>query len=162
MLGSFPSPKSREAGFYYAHPRNRFWPLLCRLLGCPTPPDTAGRKALCLSVGLALWDVVGSCTIIGASDSTIEDVRANDLSPLLSGAPIRKIFTTGAAAARLYRQFIEPISGRPAESLPSTSPANAAWTFPRLLEAYRPLADALQTADSDDKEDDKESEAFPA
>ena len=128
ILGTWPSPKSREMGFYYGHPQNRFWPLLAALTGEPVPAreDIAAKKQLLLRHGLALWDTLERCTITGASDASIRDAVPNDIAALLANAPIQAVFCNGATAYRLYQKYLEPVSGIPAVKLPSTSPANAA------------------------------------
>lgn len=136
LLGTLPSPKSREAGFYYYHPQNRFWPVLSAVLGEPLPADIDGKRALCLRHGIALWDVLASCRIEGASDASIRDPVPNDLPWLLAQADIRAIFCTGAKAHDLYQKLLFQVCGMPAVRLPSTSPANAAWTFPKLCDKY--------------------------
>ena len=137
ILGSFPSVKSREAAFFYAHPQNRFWRVLAALYGEPFPLSTAERRDLALRHRVALWDVIASCEIRGSSDASIQSAAANDLRPILDAAPIERIFVNGRTADKLYRRHIEPELGRPAIALPSTSPANAAWSFDRLCEAWR-------------------------
>ena len=137
ILGTMPSPRSRAAQFYYAHPRNRFWPTLAALLGEEDPGTPEGRRALALRGRVALWDTLASCRIRGASDAAIRDPVANDLSPILAGAPIEAIFATGQTAGRLYRRLIQPVTGRPITVLPSPSPANCAVSAARLIEAYR-------------------------
>ena len=128
ILGTWPSPKSREMGFYYGHPQNRFWPLLAALTGEPVPAREAiaAKKQLLLRHGLALWDTLERCTITGASDASIRDAVPNDIAALLANAPIQAVFCNGATAYRLYQKYLEPVSGIPAVKLPSTSPANAA------------------------------------
>ena len=128
ILGTWPSPKSREMGFYYGHPQNRFWPLLAALTGEPVPAREAiaAKKQLLLRHGLALWDTLERCTITGASDASIRDAVPNDIAALLENAPIQAVFCNGATAYRLYQKYLEPVSGIPAVKLPSTSPANAA------------------------------------
>ena len=128
ILGTWPSPKSREMGFYYGHPQNRFWPLLAALTGEPVPAreDIAAKKQLLLRHGLALWDTLERCTLTGASDASIRDAVPNDIAALLANAPIQAVFCNGATAYRLYQKYLEPVSGIPAVKLPSTSPANAA------------------------------------
>ena len=115
VLGTMPSPASREAAFFYGHLRHH----------------------------IALWDVLASCDIEGASDASIANARPNDFSRILGTAPVRRVFCTGATSARLYGKLCEPDTGMAAEKLPSTSPANAAWSLPRLVEAYRPVAEAV-------------------
>lgn len=128
ILGTWPSPKSREMAFYYGHPQNRFWPMMASLTGEPVPAreDIAAKKQIVLRHGLALWDTLESCTITGASDASIKDAVPNDIAALLAKAPIEAVFCNGAAAYRFYTRYLEPVSGIPAVKLPSTSPANAA------------------------------------
>ena len=138
LRGSWPSPESWRQGFYYGHPRNRFWPLLAALCGRPAPADTAAKKALILQNGLALWDVLESCAITGASDASIRRPVAVDLPALLQKAPIEAVLCNGAAAWRLYEKLLRPETGLPAARLPSTSPANAAFSMERLAAAWGP------------------------
>lgn len=137
ILGSFPSVKSRETGFFYGHPQNRFWRVLSELFESPLPETVAQKRAFLLKNGIAVWDVIASCTIEGSSDSSIREVVPNDLRPILREADIRQIFTNGGTADRLYRKYLEPETGRRAVRLPSTSPANAAWTVGRLKEEWK-------------------------
>lgn len=136
ILGTWPSPKSREMAFYYGHPQNRFWPMLARITGEPTPAreDVEAKKQIILRHGLALWDTLASCTITGASDASIRDVVPNDIAALLRAAPIEAVLCNGATAHRIYTKYLLPVSGIPAVRLPSTSPANAACR-PAQLEA---------------------------
>ena len=124
ILGSFPSPKSRTQGFYYGHPQNRFWPLM------------ATKRAIIIGSGLAVWDVIHACSIRGASDASIKDVEPNDLAALVNRLGVQAIFCNGATSGRLYRKYAQPLTGLEAVVLPSTSPANAAFTMPRLLDAW--------------------------
>ena len=128
IVGTWPSPKSREQGFFYGHPQNRFWPLLARLLGAPVPQSVPEKKALILTHGLALWDTIESCTITGASDASIRDVVPADIAGLARKAPIR--------SHKWYTKLCQPSTGIPAGKLPSTSPANAAWTMDKLAAAW--------------------------
>ena len=136
ILGTFPSVKSREQQFYYGHPQNRFWKLLAALTGYETPQTIPEKKKLLLDNGIAIWDVVASCEIIGSSDSSIRNVVPADLNRILQSAPIRKIYANGGKAFELYQKYAFPLTGRPIEKLPSTSPANAAWQMDRLKEAW--------------------------
>lgn len=137
ILGSFPSVKSREAEFFYGHPQNRFWGVLSTLL-CKTEPKSIDEKrTMLLENHIAVWDVIGACEIEGSADSTIKNVQANDLSRILSRANIRQIFVNGKTAKKYYDLYILPIIGRGAICLPSTSPANAAYSFARLLDAWK-------------------------
>ncbi len=144
ILGSFPSVRSREEGFFYGHPRNRFWTVLAHLLDEPIPLSTDEKKAFLLSNRIAVWDVICSCTVSGSSDSSIRDVVPNDLTPILSAADIRAIFVNGRTAEKLYRAWIEPKTGRPCVLLPSTSPANAAWNLDRLSENWSVILPMLK------------------
>lgn len=137
MLGTMPSPASREAGFYYGHPRNRFWPVLAAMFGTSVPQTADERRRFALDHGIALWDVLASCSIRGAADASIADPVPNDLRTVLDAAPIGVVCATGSAAWALYRRLCEPVTGLPAVKLPSTSPANASWSLARLVEAYR-------------------------
>lgn len=145
LLGTFPSPKSREAGFFYGHPQNRMWRVLTAVMGEPEAPRSVDeRRAFLLRNRIAMWDVIARCTIEGASDASIKDVVPNDLSCVLDAAPIRAVFCTGAKAHELYRRWQEPVTGIPATRLPSTSAANAAWSLERLTEAYRIVAETAR------------------
>lgn len=136
ILGSFPSVKSREAAFFYGHPQNRFWKVTSSVFGVEEPRNTEEKKAFLLQNHLAVWDVIGSCDIEGSSDSSIRNVTVNDLGIILETADIRSIFVNGKTAYRYYQKYSQPVTGRPAICLPSTSPANAAWDLKRLTEAW--------------------------
>ena len=136
ILGSFPSVKSREQGFFYGHPQTRFWRVTAAVFGDALPATVPERRAFLLRHGIALWDVIASCEIEGSSDASIRAVTVNDLAPILAAAPIWEIFVNGQTAAKLYRKYTEPVTGRPAAVLPSTSPANAAWSVERLIAAW--------------------------
>lgn len=137
ILGSFPSVKSREAAFFYGHPQNRFWQVLAALTGAPVPQTIPEKQALLLGHGIALWDTIASCEITGSSDSSIRNAVPNDLTPILVAANIRQIFTNGKTADRMYRKYCEKQTGRNAVCLPSTSPANAAWSLDRLIDEWK-------------------------
>lgn len=139
ILGTFPSVKSREQNFYYGHPQNRFWPLIAALCGEDVPISIPEKQALLLRHGIAIWDVIASCEIIGSSDSSIRNVEANDIASLLRQAPIKRIAANGAKAAELYHRYCEPSTGVPCIKLPSTSPANAAWSLSRLKTEWERL-----------------------
>ena len=138
ILGTWPSPKSREMSFYYGHPQNRFWPMLAELTGEPVPAreDIEAKKQIILRHGLALWDTLESCTITGASDASIRDVVPNDIAALLQKVPIEAVFCNGATAWRIYTRYLAPVTGLAAVRLPSTSPANAACRPEALREAW--------------------------
>lgn len=140
ILGSFPSVRSREEGFYYAHPRNRFWPLMALLFEESRIPGTIPeKKALLLQNGIALWDVIASCEIIGSRDDSISQVEVNDLTVILSVSQITRIFCNGTAAYRLYRRYLEKRTGMTAVCLPSTSPANAASDIETLRQSWKAI-----------------------
>ncbi|MCI2049805.1 MAG: DNA-deoxyinosine glycosylase [Lachnospiraceae bacterium] len=136
ILGSFPSVKSREDSFYYAHPQNRFWKVLAEVYGEPVPQTKQEKTCFVLSHGLALWDVIESCDIKGSQDSSIMNAEVTDLPRILRKSRIDRIFVNGAAAYRLYEKYQEPVTGIRAVQLPSTSPANAAWTQKKLAAAW--------------------------
>ena len=137
ILGSFPSVKSREQQFFYGHPQNRFWWVVAGVFDCPVPQNVPEKKALLLGHGIAVWDVIASCTISGSSDASIRDVVPNDISGILEAADICKIYANGAKSYELYQKYIYPQTKREIEKLPSTSPANAAFSYERLLEAWK-------------------------
>ena len=143
ILGTLPSPKSREAGFYYGHPQNRFWRVLALLFGEEIPPAAGEKRRFLLRHKIALWDVLQSCEIIGAGDSSIKNPLVNDLVPMLAQSKIAAVFTTGVTAAKLYQKYCLPRTGLPAIALPSTSPANAACSLEDLAEKYRRILDFL-------------------
>lgn len=136
VLGTFPSVKSRENHFYYGHPQNRFWKLLASIYGEPVPGTIDEKKELILRRHLAVWDVIGQCDIIGSSDSSIRNVVPCDLAGLLAQCKVHKVLANGAKAYELYQKHQLPITGLKAQKMPSTSPANAAWSFERLQEAW--------------------------
>ena len=129
LLGSIPSPKSREVGFFYGHPQNRFWRVLAAVLGEEVPVSIEDKRAMCLRHHVALWDTIAKCDIAGASDTSIRNAEPNDIGKLLRESKITRIFATGGKSAQLYRKLIEPKTGVPITQLPSTSPANAAWSL---------------------------------
>ena len=137
ILGSFPSVKSREQRFFYGHPQNRFWRVTAAVFGCAVPQTIEEKRAFLLCHHIALWDVIASCEITGSSDSSIRNVIPNDLTPILSAAKIREIFVNGGTAAKYYEKYQKPVLHRAAVRLPSTSPANAAWSLERLTAAWQ-------------------------
>ena len=139
ILGSFPSVKSREAMFFYGHPQNRFWKVVAAVYGEPVPMTVPQRKDFLLRNRIAAWDVIASCRIRGSSDASIKDVTANDLGPILQSAKIEQIYVNGRTAERMYRKYTEQAVGRPCVCLPSTSPANAAWSLERLILAWEQI-----------------------
>lgn len=147
ILGTMPSPRSRQEGFYYAHPTNRFWPVVAALWDEPVPRGTEARRDFALAHHLALWDTLASCTIEGASDASIAEPVANDLDRVLTVAPLVAVVTTGGRAAGLYERLQAPLHpGLRHVALPSTSAANAAMSLETLIGRYgilRELADGV-------------------
>lgn len=136
ILGSFPSVKSREQMFFYGHPQNRFWKVMAAVFSDEVPETIDDKKRFLRNHRIALWDVIGSCDIMGSSDASISNVVPNDMSEILAVADIRNIIVNGRTAEKYYKRFIEPVIGRSAVCLPSTSPANAAWSVERLVKEW--------------------------
>ena len=137
ILGSFPSVKSREEGFFYGHPQNRFWKVTAAVFGEEVPRTNEEKKAFLLRNHVAVWDVIHSCEIEGSSDASIRDVVANDLRAILDVATIEAIYVNGKTALKYYEKYTEPVIRRSAICLPSTSPANAAWNTERLVAEWK-------------------------
>ena len=137
ILGTMPSPKSRKNGFYYMHPQNRFWRVISTVLGEPLPKTNEERASLLLKNGIALWDTLAQCDIIGASDCSVKNETPNDLSIITDTADIKAIFTTGKAAYKYYCRFQQESTGIEAICLPSTSPANARFGLDALIDEYK-------------------------
>lgn len=137
ILGSFPSVASREEGFFYAHPQNRFWKVLAALFDSPVPASKEEKIALILNHRLALYDVIGSCEIAGSADSSVKKVRENDLTPILSASHITRIFVNGKTAEKYYLKYIRPKIGIDCICLPSTSAANASCSLADLIGKWR-------------------------
>lgn len=136
MLGTMPSPKSREIGFYYGHPRNRFWKVVSDVCEEPLPETKEEKIAFALRNKIAVWDVLAGCEIRGAEDSSIRNPVPNDMNKVIKQAKIQAIFTTGTKAAQLYRRYCYPSTKMEAIALPSTSPANCRMSYEELYEAY--------------------------
>lgn len=137
ILGSFPSVKSREQGFYYGHPQNRFWRVVSRVCESELPKTIEEKTALLLDNHIAVWDVIQSCEIVGSADSTIKNVVPNDIEFILKNSDVKHIFVNGKKAEALYKKHIESAVGISAICLPSTSPANASWSEDRLVEYWK-------------------------
>ena len=140
ILGSFPSVKSRETGFFYGHPQNRFWKVTAAIMSEAVPKTIEEKRDFLLRNHIAVWDVIHSCEIEGSTDSSIRNVKANDLKMIIDSADIRAIYVNGKTAEKYYIKYIEPELGIKAHCLPSTSPANAAWDLERLVEAWRVIS----------------------
>ncbi len=139
VLGTFPSIKSREYGFYYGHPQNRFWKVAAAITGQNLPVTIKDKKELLLGSGIAVWDVIAKCSIKGSSDSSIKDVTVNNIKSLLSGSNIHRIYANGAKAYELYMKYSYEKTGKEIMRLPSTSPANAVYTLEKLIKAWSVL-----------------------
>jgi len=145
ILGTMPSPKSREYGFYYSHPQNRFWRIVSELLEQNTPNTNEEKTSFLLKNRIALWDVLKSCEIDGADDSSIKNPVANDMTFLLQETNIKTIFTTGTKATALYKKLCLPATGIYSICLPSTSPANCRhYSYENLIESYRVILNYLR------------------
>lgn len=136
MLGTMPSPKSREVGFYYGHPRNRFWKVLSDICSEKYPGSTEEKIAFALRNHIAVWDVLAGCEIRGAEDNSIRNPVPNDMGIILDHADIRAVFATGTKAATLYQKYCYPRTGIRIHRLPSTSPANCRMSYEELKQAY--------------------------
>ena len=139
ILGSIPSPKSREIGMFYGHPQNRFWKVLSSLFKEEEPITNEERIAFLLKHNIAVWDVVKECDIVGASDSSIKNVVVNDFSIIKGKARIKAVFTTGKTAYNLYKKYVD----NNVFCLPSTSPANCAKSIQNLVKDYSVLLNYL-------------------
>ena len=145
VLGSFPGAASLRVQQYYGHPRNHFWPILAALWQVDLARlPYADRLAVAQAHGLGLWDVYAACRRDGSLDSAIEAAVPNDLAGLVARLPqLRAIAHNGGESARARR--VTQALGRPVYRLPSTSPANASWSFERKLAAWRDVVDAYAT-----------------
>lgn len=137
ILGSFPSVKSREAQFFYHHPQNRFWKILTPLYNYETLKSIDEKKEFLLTHHIALWDVIESCEIIGSSDSSIENVKVNDILSIIKNSSIKVIYTNGKKAHQLYQKYCLPMTHKQDICLPSSSPANAQYSLERLIEEWK-------------------------
>ena len=137
ILGTFPSVKSREQQFYYGHPQNRFWRMLAAVYAEDAPESIAEKTSLLLRHHLALWDVIANCEIDGSADASVREAVPVDITRITDRAHITRVLCNGKLAGTLYARHLQPIMGIPALVLPSTSPANAIWTLPKLTDAWR-------------------------
>ena len=143
ILGTFPSVKSRENQFYYGHPQNRFWKVIAELTESEVPQTIEEKKKLLLEHGIAIWDVIESCDIIGSSDSSIKNVVPADIERVVANSKIQNIYANGGTAKKLYEKYSQKKTGREIIGLPSTSPANAAYSLERLLECWQEVKKVL-------------------
>ena len=137
ILGSFPSVRSRAEGFFYGHPRNRFWRVIAAVLGAEVPESIDEKKRLLLENGIALWDAAASCEIHGSSDASMKRITPNDLDIIFKTGDIKKVFANGKQAGDIYRAYLEKKTGLPITVLPSTSPANAAFSEEELVKRWK-------------------------
>lgn len=138
ILGSIPSVKSRELGFYYSHPKNRFWKTLEKVYNEKIGDTKEERISFLLKNNIALYDVIKSCDILSSSDSSIKNPVPNDLSSIINNSNLKTIFTTGHKAYELYQKYCYPKTKIKAILLPSTSPANCPKGIEeKLLESYK-------------------------
>lgn len=136
ILGSFPSVKTRESGFFYGHPQNRFWKVLAELFAEAEPSNIPEKESLLVRHKIALYDVIKECDIRGSADSSIRNAKPTDLKFIIESTSIQTIFCNGQLSAKMFSRYQEPILKQEALVLPSTSPANARWTLPKLVEAW--------------------------
>ncbi len=144
ILGTFPSVRSRETKFYYGHPQNRFWKVIAAVTGWSEPRTVEEKKRMLLQNHIAVWDVIRSCEIVGSSDSSIRNVTANPIGTVLEKSRITAVYANGSMAKKLYDKYSLAETGLPAVRLPSTSPANAAWTLDRLVEAWKTILEPVE------------------
>lgn len=133
ILGSFPSVKSREYGFYYMHPQNRFWRILEKVFN----EEIIDKKDFLNKHHIALWDVIASCEISNSGDSTIKNIKVNDVNKIITDSNIKYIFTTGRKAYELYNKYVFSKTNIEAQYLYSPSPANCAISFKKIVENYQ-------------------------
>ena len=144
ILGSFPSVKSRESMFYYGHPQNRFWRVIAEVLKENVPQTVGEKKTMLLRNGIALWDVIKSCDITGSSDSSVRNVVPNDMTEILKISNLDAVFVNGRCAQKYYDKYIYPNIGIKCRVLPSTSPANAAYSFERLCKEWSVITEVCR------------------
>ena len=136
ILGSFPSVKSRETKFFYGHKQNRFWKIVAEIFDCTVPQTVNEKKRFLIDNHIALWDVIAQCEITGSSDLSIKNAEANNLDIILNSANIKKIFVNGKTAEKYYNKYLFDKTGINAVCLPSTSPANASYSFEKLKKEW--------------------------
>ena len=139
ILGSFPSVKSRENNFFYGHPQNRFWKVMANVLDWNVPTTIEEKREMLLNNYVAVWDVIASCSILGSSDTSIKDVVVNDFSRILENSKVERVYVNGGKAYELYHKYAEKVTRIKAVKLPSTSPANAAWSIEKLTKTWKEI-----------------------
>ncbi|MBG9980367.1 DNA-deoxyinosine glycosylase [Facklamia lactis] len=143
ILGSFPSVKTREYGFFYGHPQNRFWPLMEVLFQESLSTDIQERKEFLLRHQLAVYDSIYQCDIIGSSDASIQNVKPSDLKLIFQTANIQQVFCNGGTSYKYYQKYHADEFGLPGIQLPSTSPANARYRLEHLVEKWKVILEYL-------------------
>lgn len=146
ILGTFPSVRSRQNQFYYGHPQNRFWQVLAQIYEDECPFTIDEKTWFLFKHHIALWDVLSSCEIKDSTDSSIKNPAVNDIDPLLKTTKIKRIFCNGKKAQALYDKYLKKQTGIEAICLPSTSPANAAWSLSKLIDAWRVIDQNIEKA----------------
>ena len=148
ILGSFPSVVSRKFGFYYANPQNRFWRVLAGILNAPLPTSMDEKINFLLARRIAIYDAAISCEIKGSSDAKMTAVEPANLEPIFSGARISQVYANGGKAHEICEKYLKTqilnATGKPPVKLPSTSPANANFSFERLVQEWTIVAEALK------------------
>ncbi len=138
ILGSFPSVKSREQEFYYAHPQNRFWKVLEAIYPSKFPLNSKENKTAFLKENhIAIWDSIHECEIENSQDASIKNAIPNDIQKILQESNIQKIFCNGNASYQVFQKYHKDFVSIPVEALPSTSPANARFSLEKLVEIWK-------------------------
>ncbi len=122
--------------FFYGHPQNRFWKVVAKVFGQNVPNTIEQKKAFLLKNHIALWDVIYSCDIIGSSDSSIKNAIPTDISRIINESKVTRVFTNGKTSGKMYEKYQKHITGIECTVLPSTSPANAAFSLEKLIEEW--------------------------
>ena len=148
ILGSFPSVISRKLGFYYANPQNRFWHVLAGILNTPLPKSMDEKINFLLAHRIAIYDAAISCEIKGSSDAKMTAVVPVNLEPIFSVARVVQVFANGGKAHEICEKYLKNqilnATGKEVVKLPSTSPANANFSFERLVREWMVVAEALK------------------
>ena len=137
ILGSFPSVKSRQIRFFYGHPQNRFWKIMAAVYEDEVPESIEDKKSFLLRHRVAVWDVIESCEIKGSSDSSISNVKVNDVNRIIKNSRITRIFVNGRTAEKYYKKYLEKSIGLKAIVLESSSPANARYSLSDLIDDWK-------------------------
>ena len=145
ILGSFPSVKSREHEFYYAHPQNRFWKVIANICNMKIPTTIKEKEEMLIKNNIAIWDVIESCDIEASADSSIKNVVVNDISKIIAESNIKKVLFNGNVAYDYFMKYynrkennlnLKILNGLEYIKLPSTSPANAKYSLEKLIEIW--------------------------